>query len=61
MKLMYRHAVGLTGLSLLMSAGADVIYSNLQDITIPEPGSWLVLGCLVDSGAFLRSRHREKR
>lgn len=29
------------------------------DLTaIPEPGSWLALGCLVGSGAFLRSRRR---
>jgi len=25
---------------------------------VPEPGSWIALGCLIGSGAFLRRRHR---
>ena len=25
---------------------------------VPEPGSWLALGCLIGSGALLRRRHR---
>jgi autotransporter-associated beta strand protein len=35
MKLTYRYSTGLAAISLVMSASADVIYSNLQDIIIP--------------------------
>jgi hypothetical protein len=35
MKLTYRYSTGLAAISLVMSASADVIYSNLQDISIP--------------------------
>ena len=32
-------------------------FINLSNLTaIPEPGSWLALGCLVGCGAFMRSR-----
>ena len=27
---------------------------------VPEPGSWLAIGCLVGSGAFLRRRHKSR-
>ena len=36
MKIQRRHVIGLTTLSLLLPATADVIYSNLQNIAIPN-------------------------
>ena len=38
-------------------AGEDAIGGSFINLTaIPEPGSWLALGCLIGSGAFLRRR-----
>ena len=36
MKTKHRHAIGLTTLALLVPASADILYSNFQNISIPD-------------------------
>jgi hypothetical protein len=50
-------------LTLTLEAGSYRTSNGFQLVeltAIPEPGSLLALGCLVGSGAFLRSRRRTK-
>ncbi len=50
-------------LTVTLQGGVYAGFSGFQlvDVSpIPEPGSLLALGCLVGSGAFLRSRRRTK-
>ena len=48
-----------TGGANFASAIPDSHCITLSNLTaIPEPGSWLALGCLVGSGMLLRSRRR---
>lgn len=50
-------------LTVTLQGGSYPGFSGFQLVeltAIPEPGSLLALGCLVGSGAFLRSRRRTK-
>lgn len=50
-------------LTLTLEAGSYRTSNGFQLVeltAVPEPGSLLALGCLVGSGAFLRSRRRTK-
>ena len=48
-----------TGGANFASAIPESHFITLSNLTaIPEPGSWLALGCLVGSGMMLRSRRR---
>ena len=50
MKTQRRHVIGLTTLSLLLPASADVIYSNLQNIAIPSTYAGVYLDVNGSSG-----------
>ncbi|MEI6606893.1 MAG: autotransporter-associated beta strand repeat-containing protein [Verrucomicrobiota bacterium] len=50
MKTQRRHVIGLTTLSLLVPAAADVIYSNLQNIAIPNTYAGVYLDVNGSSG-----------
>ena len=47
---------GLNFASQLPGGGSFVTLSNLT--AVPEPGSLFAIGCLIGSGALLRSRRR---
>ncbi len=48
-------------LSIIFQSSSGLIgIDNVALTAIPEPGSLAVLGCLVGSGVFLRSRSRKK-
>jgi hypothetical protein len=53
-KINYGAATG--GLNFTGVTTPGSLFINLT--AIPEPGSWLALGCLVGSGLMLRSRRR---
>ena len=55
-KISYGATTGGLNFATEYDHGVDSKFINLTLTAIPEPGSLLALGCLVGSGAFLRTR-----
>ena len=55
-KISYGATAGGLNFATEYDHGVDSKFINLTLTAIPEPGSLLALGCLVGSGAFLRTR-----